>query len=100
MDYFPGSTHFLLRATRDGSADNARGQTPTYVPIGTFAARSSAENCVGRLSRVHAFDGYVLTEESVRSLTHGSAVLTTVTYDTHGVVITPRSRARGAALPG
>ena len=97
MDYFPSTTHFLLRATRESSV---RGQTPAYVPVGTFAVRSSAENCVRRLSKAQAFEGYVLTEESVRSLTHGSAVLNTVTYDTRGIAVMPRTRARGGALPG
>ncbi len=97
MDYFPASTHFVLRATRNGTAGNAQGRTPNYIDIGTFTARSSAENRVRRLSAVRAFDGYVLTEESVRLLTSGSAVLNTVTYNTHGDVSTPGSRARGGA---
>lgn len=99
MNFFPATSHFTLQATRNDDAAHAGGPTPTTVAIGTFTERSCAENRVKRLSTVQAFDGYILVEESLRSLSVKPAVLSTTKYDRHGSVVTAGPRARHAAAP-
>jgi hypothetical protein len=93
MNYFPATSHFIVQATRHGDAAKPSVKTQSSMPIASFGERLHAEHCVKRLAQVHAFDGYVLIDESFRSFEQAPTLLSTTVYDAHGSVVAPR---RGA----
>lgn len=99
MDYFPAITQYKLQATWNGGNTVSDGETPSTVAIGIFTDRSFAENRVKRLSTVHAFDSYILIEESVRTLIYNAAVLSTTNYDMHGEVVASGAKGRRGSAP-
>jgi hypothetical protein len=97
MNYFPGTSHFKVQVMQYADLANPTVKTQSTLPIHTFVDRLQAEHCVQRLSRVHAFEGYVLIEESLRSFSHEPTVLNSTVYDAEGSVIPPSAAQKRAA---